>query len=140
MAWAMDCASEVFPTPGGPRKQRTAPVPLGLRLRAAKHSMTPAFASLSPACRASSTRRMRFRSIAASLRFVHGRFSSHSIQGLGREALLLVSEEFRTRSASMASRTAKGNGSTEPTPRSAGTRPDVTMSGPSVSGDRRSAT
>ena len=136
----MDWANDVLPTPGGPRKQRTAPVPRGFRLRAARYSMTRALASSSPACPASSTRRMRFRSIAASLRFVHGRFSSHSIHGLVRDELLLESADSRARSVSMAARTASGSGSAAPSPRNAGTRDDVTMSGRRASGDRRNTT
>ena len=49
---------------------------------------------------------MRFRSIAASLRLVHGRFSSHSIHGLVRKELLFESSDSRARSVSMAARTA----------------------------------
>ena len=44
----MDCANDVLPTPGGPRKHRTAPVPRGFRFRAAKYSMTLRFRVVEP--------------------------------------------------------------------------------------------
>ena len=102
--------------------------------------MTRAFASSSPACPASSTHRMRFRSISASLRFVHGRFSSHSIHGLVREELLFESSDSRARSVSMAARTARGSGSAESSPRNAGMRDGVTTSGRRADGGRNNTT
>ena len=119
-AWAMDCANDVLPVLGGPRKQRTAPMPRGFPLRATRYSMTRALASSSPGCPASNTCRMRFRSIAASLRFVHGRFSSHSIHGLVRKELLFESADSRARSVSIAARTASDSVSAEPSPRTPG--------------------
>jgi len=46
--WAIDFASDVLPTPGGPRKQRMGPFTSGFSLRTARYSMTRSFTFSSP--------------------------------------------------------------------------------------------
>src|SRR4030095_560319 len=49
--FAMERASDVLPTPGGPRKHRIGPFTSGLSLRTARDSSTPSFPFWDPGVR-----------------------------------------------------------------------------------------
>src|SRR5512141_341869 len=75
---AIDFASGVLPTPGGPAKQRIGPFTAGLSLRTARYSRMRSFAFSRPEWSAS---RMVFvfgRSIDSSGRLFHGSATSQS--------------------------------------------------------------
>ena len=48
IAFAIDCASDVLPVPGGPTKQSTGPCASGASLRTARYSRMRSFGSSSP--------------------------------------------------------------------------------------------
>jgi hypothetical protein len=76
--FAMDLASEVLPTPGGPRKHRIGPFTSGFSFLTARYSRTRSFTFSRPEWSASSTCFVCFRSIESSVRFDQGSATSQS--------------------------------------------------------------
>src|SRR5687767_15882951 len=69
---AIDRASEVLPTPGGPTKHRIGPFIVGFSLRTARYSRMRSFAFSSPECSASMMLLVFLRSMSSSVFFDHG--------------------------------------------------------------------
>src|SRR4026208_1821099 len=69
---AIERASDVLPTPGGPTKHRIGPLTLGLSLRTARYSRIRSLAFSRPEWSASSTPLVLGRSMTSSVRFAHG--------------------------------------------------------------------
>ena len=79
IAVAIDLASDVLPTPGGPTKQRIGPFTSGFSLRTARYSRMRSFAFSRSEWSASSTAFVWRRSITSSVRFAHGSAISQSM-------------------------------------------------------------
>src|SRR5687768_7879338 len=75
---AIDRASEVLPTPGGPTKHKIGPFTAGLSFRTARYSRMRSFALSRPECSLSSTSRVFTRSITSSVRFDQGNATTQS--------------------------------------------------------------
>src|SRR3982751_5742785 len=75
---AIDRASDVLPTPGGPTKHRIGPLRFGFSLRTARYSRMRSFAFSRPEWSASSVAFVLGRSITSSVRLVHGSATSQS--------------------------------------------------------------
>ena len=75
---AIDFASDVLPTPGGPTKQRIGPFTSGFSLRTARYSRMRSFAFTRSEWSASRMSFVRLRSMTSSVRLAHGSATSQS--------------------------------------------------------------